>query len=82
MTFSEALEKYLQAREAARHFGEGRNRNDALQEMKEAAEHMDALTSLPPNGEVRGASRPAGLGRDGCSENEDDARAFAMPALR
>lgn len=47
MTFSEALERYLDARDAAKHFGYGVNRTPALEEMKEAAEHMDALTALP-----------------------------------
>ena len=49
MTFSEALERYLTKREEARHFGAGRNREAALQDMQDAAEHMDALTSLPDN---------------------------------
>lgn len=47
MTFSEALEKYLEAREGSRHFGPGRNRDDCLEDMRTAAEHMDALTSVP-----------------------------------
>lgn len=46
MTFSEALEKYLRARDSLSIFGEGRNRNEALETMQECAEHMDALTNL------------------------------------
>lgn len=46
MTFSEALDNYLEAREAIKHFGPGRDQDRALLEMEEAAEHMDALTSL------------------------------------
>ncbi len=45
MTFSEALEMYLNARDAAKHFGEGRNRADAEDDMKVAKQHMDALTA-------------------------------------
>jgi hypothetical protein len=45
MTFSEALESYLQARESTRHFGEGHNRRCAQEDMRVAAEHMDALTA-------------------------------------
>lgn len=44
MTFSEALELYLQSRETARYLAPGRNRDDRLFDMKVAAEHMDALT--------------------------------------
>lgn len=44
MTFSEALEKYLRARDSLQLYGEGRNRDEALETMQEAAEHMDALT--------------------------------------
>lgn len=50
MTFNEALEEYLTNREQSRHFGPGHNRNECLRQMEIAAEHMDALTSLPdPN---------------------------------
>ncbi len=45
LTFSEALEKYLDARENARHFGEGRKRAEALEDMEIAKQHMDALTA-------------------------------------
>lgn len=45
MSFSEALEKYLDARDAMRHFGPGRNRDDAEEEMQVARDHMDALTN-------------------------------------
>lgn len=45
MTFSEALEDYLLARETAKHFGPGRNRDEEIERMKTAAEHMDALTA-------------------------------------
>lgn len=45
LTFSEALEQYLESREAVRHFGEGYNQTQALEDMQTAAEHMDALTS-------------------------------------
>lgn len=44
MTFSEALEAYLVAREASQHFGAGRNRDGELANMKIAANHMDVLT--------------------------------------
>lgn len=44
MTFSEALELYLQSRETARCWPPGRNKDDRLFDMKVAAEHMDALT--------------------------------------
>lgn len=50
MSFSEALEKYLMARAAVAHFGPGHNRECAKEDMREAAEHMDALTSLPERG--------------------------------
>jgi hypothetical protein len=45
MTFSEALESYLQARACVAHFGEGHNRRCAQEDMRIAAEHMDALTA-------------------------------------
>ncbi|WP_179283415.1 hypothetical protein [Bordetella genomosp. 9] len=53
MTFSEALESYLENREVARHFGPGRNRTYAEEQMATAAEHMDALTGDgDPEGEA------------------------------
>lgn len=42
MTFSEALEQYLQARECWQNRTAGWK--EASEAMKEAAEHMDALT--------------------------------------
>lgn len=49
MTFSEALESYLDNREARRQFGPGRNRNDCEERMREALEHLDALTAKDNN---------------------------------
>ncbi len=46
MTFSEALEYYLEARREAEHFGAGRNREIAKEKMDTAKAHTDALTSL------------------------------------
>lgn len=46
MTFSEALVSYLNHRDTLRVFGEGRNRNEALENMQIALEHMDALTEI------------------------------------
>ena len=46
MTFSQALEQYLDARERKDHHGQnGRSWQRALADMQEAAEHMDALTA-------------------------------------
>lgn len=45
MSFSEAFEDYLEARDASRHYGAGRNRDIELAKMKVCCEHMDALTS-------------------------------------
>lgn len=44
MTFSEALEMYLVARSELTHFGPGLNKAEALEKMKTATEHMNALT--------------------------------------
>lgn len=67
MTFTEALEKYLNARVEKNSAPEGCRRYvSACEDMKEASEHMDALTSLP-NESTAVASRslgpsPGGIG--------------------
>lgn len=43
MDFSEALEMYLSARDGLRRVGEGHNAEVLREEMRVAAEHMDAL---------------------------------------
>lgn len=53
MTFSEALEEYLKRRAEAKHFGPGRNRDAALESMREAARQMDALVDWPDPNEDR-----------------------------
>lgn len=45
MTFSEALELYLDARQRMVHYGPGHNRRMAEQDLENAKKHMDALTS-------------------------------------
>jgi len=45
MTFSEALEMYLQNRDLLVHYGPGANLDEVKANMQLAAEHMDALTS-------------------------------------
>lgn len=45
MTFSEALESYLSNRDARLTVGPGAFRNECGERMREAAEHMDALTA-------------------------------------
>lgn len=48
MTFTEALEQYLLAREARGRTTRGSHADKALvEEMAHAAAHMDALTALP-----------------------------------
>lgn len=48
MTFSEALDSYMEARAAMGHFGDGANRRQAKEDLLTAKEHMDALTSKEP----------------------------------
>ena len=47
MSFSEALDQYTDARARMSHFGEGRNRKQAEEDLQVAKDHMDALVSLP-----------------------------------
>lgn len=49
MDFSEALEAYLSARDALRHVGEGANAESFREEMRVAAEHMDAFVLKRPD---------------------------------
>ena len=49
MTFSEALEMYLENREVAQQSKPGRNRDECLVHMDVAAKHMDALTQPAPD---------------------------------
>ena len=44
MTFSEALESYLDNRDLRAKLAPGRNRDDCEEQMRVCAEHMDALT--------------------------------------
>lgn len=46
MTFSEALERYLKAREELYRAASPRLIAQAKEQMEEAAEHMDALTEV------------------------------------
>lgn len=48
MDFSEALESYLSARDGLRHVGEGHNARVLREQMRVAAEHMDALAPREP----------------------------------
>lgn len=47
MTFSEALDQYMDATARIKHFGPGHNRTQAEEDLRVAKEHMDALTSRP-----------------------------------
>ena len=48
MDFSEALESYLSARDGLRRVGEGHNARMLREQMRVAAEHMDALAPREP----------------------------------
>ena len=51
MTFTEALEQYLTAREEKANAPEGCDRWErACDDMKSAARHLDALTAFPAKG--------------------------------
>jgi len=55
MSFSEALESYLDARENNQDAPEGCHRwHDNMQQMAEAKLHMDALTAPLPPSDARG----------------------------
>lgn len=47
MTFSEALDAYMEANRLIEHFGKGQNRESAKGDLEIAKSHMDALTGPP-----------------------------------
>jgi len=47
MSFSEALDQYMDATARLGHFGESRNRKQAEEDLQVAKDHMDALVSVP-----------------------------------
>lgn len=56
--FSEALEMYLSARDGLRRVGEGHNAETLREEMRAAAEHMDALVPRERECELAPVSAP------------------------